>query len=375
MDIADASEEDGNLVLEDSSEIEDDEQSDEQEGGYEELQSAGLPDLVVLEVTFDPNPVVSGQPFAANYIIQNQGDASVGAFTLLWKFHAATGIGVCSWDYDSLDAGETASGSCSKTTIAPTGQSPSTLTVDVEGEIVESDEENNQLAPVLVVAAEEGDDGGAQAGALPDYYPYSIELISDSSIRCDVKNLGSGNAPAGASVKLYISGIDVGIDEALGAISPGDSASVLFAGLEISPDREHQVQCVINAATSFPEIENDESNSYYGYVFVDGGGDALPDLKIGALGTAITQGSREYLCEVKNIGTAPAPAGARVALFVDGTRLTWAETSQVLHIAQYESIRFHNTGVEDFTEFRCVVDGGNKIQELNEENNESSLSR
>ncbi|MEA3349009.1 MAG: CARDB domain-containing protein [Chloroflexota bacterium] len=130
--------------------------------------NTGQPDLVVLEATFDPDPVISGQPFTANYVIQNQGDVDAGAFTLLWKFHDATGVGVCSWDYDSLGAGETVWGACTKTTNAQPGQSPATLTVDVEDEISESNEGNNEQTPTLIVAAAEGGGNGGEGADLPD---------------------------------------------------------------------------------------------------------------------------------------------------------------------------------------------------------------
>ncbi len=125
--------------------------------------------MVVIEATIDPDPVIQGQPFTANYMIENQGGVPTGAFTLLWKFHDATGVGVCSWDYDSLDAGQTAWGACTKTTNAQAGQSPTTLTVDFENEVAESNENNNQLSPTLVVTAPDGNggDGEEQDGEEP----------------------------------------------------------------------------------------------------------------------------------------------------------------------------------------------------------------
>ncbi len=159
IELEEVAEEDGEEVEQQEGEQGEEQQ---QEGDQEELPSSGEPDLVVIEATFDPDPVIQGQPFTANYMIENQGDVPTGAFTLLWKFHDATGVGVCSWDYDSLDAGQTAWGACTKTTNAQAGQSPTTLTVDFEDEVAESNENNNQLSPTLVVAAPEGDGGDGE---------------------------------------------------------------------------------------------------------------------------------------------------------------------------------------------------------------------
>lgn len=168
MELEDASDDEGGeeVAQEEEDQGEEQQQDDEQE---QEQPPPGEPDLVVIEATFDPDPVIQGQPFTANYMIENQGDVATGAFTLLWKFHEATGVGVCSWDYDSLDVGGTALGTCTKTTNAQAGQSPTTLTVDFEDEVVESNENNNQLSTTLVVAAPDGNggNGGEQGGEEP----------------------------------------------------------------------------------------------------------------------------------------------------------------------------------------------------------------
>jgi len=115
---------------------------------------AGKPDLIVTGAYFEPDPVISGERFSAHYTIQNQGDVASGAFTLRWNFSPGLGLADCNWDYDNLDPGQAAWGACTLTTNAPAGWSSTTLTVDVEGEIAESDEGNNVATPTLFV--EEG---------------------------------------------------------------------------------------------------------------------------------------------------------------------------------------------------------------------------
>jgi len=121
-----------------------------QDSGGEAEASAGLPDLVILEAFFDPDPVIQGQQFVANYHIANQGNAPSGAFTLLWNFHENTGVGVCSWDYSGLAPGEVVWGGCVKTTNAAPKGYRSTLTVDFENEIQESSEDNQAIVTLTV---------------------------------------------------------------------------------------------------------------------------------------------------------------------------------------------------------------------------------
>jgi len=230
------------------------EESDQQE----EASTGGLPDLVVIEGTFEPDPVIRGEPFVANYIIANQGDGDAGAFTLLWKFHAATGVGVCSWDYDYLGAGETVWGGCTKTTNAEAGQSPSTLTVDFEGEIDESSEDNNELSITFYVGETAEDAGGEAEAALPDLTIVDVSLAADDAIRCQVHNRGQADAPAGVRLTLFLDDQKLGWREFSDPIPAGSSDSQVFAGLQL--DFPVSARCVADKSNSIAEI-NDDNNS------------------------------------------------------------------------------------------------------------------
>ncbi len=116
-----------------------------------EPQQPGKPDLVITGAYFDPDPVISGERFSAHYAIQNQGDVASGPFTLRWSFSPGTGLVDCNWDYDGLDPGQAAWGACTLTTYSPAGWASTTLTVDVEGEIDESNEGNNKDTPTIYI--------------------------------------------------------------------------------------------------------------------------------------------------------------------------------------------------------------------------------
>jgi hypothetical protein len=160
---------------------------------------SGKPDLIITGAYFEPDPVMSGERFSAHYSIQNQGDVPSGPFTLRWHFHAATGLADCNWDIDGLDPGGASWGACSLLTYAAAGQSPTTLTVDVEGEIDEGDEGNNEATPTLYVEGES--QGGQPEAGQPELHisgvqisPRSPETGQELEVTVSIFNGGDANA-------------------------------------------------------------------------------------------------------------------------------------------------------------------------------------
>ena len=124
----------------------------EAEDGGGESQAA-LPDLTISTIIFNPDPIIQGQPFAALITVSNRGDADAGIFTVRLHFHPNTGLPDCNWDVPSLGAGGSIRLDCTRTTNAQRGGYRTDLTLDVEGEITESDETNNASNQPLTVAA------------------------------------------------------------------------------------------------------------------------------------------------------------------------------------------------------------------------------
>jgi hypothetical protein len=161
---------------------------------------SGKPDLVITGAYFEPDPVISGERFSAHYAIQNQGDVASGPFTLRWNFSPGTGLADCNWDNDGLDPGQAAWGACTLTTFAPAGWSSTTLTVDVEGEIDESDETNNVATPTLFV--EGAPQGGQPESGEPELHISGVEINPSSpetgqEVTVTVTIYNGGDAGAG----------------------------------------------------------------------------------------------------------------------------------------------------------------------------------
>ncbi len=151
-------------------------------GGDDDSTGEGLPDLVVNDVHFEPDPVVQGQQFTAFFAIANQGSVDSGAFTVRLHFHANTGLADCNWDYN-LPAGTSVFNTCLRTTNSQPGNSPTEFTVDVEEEIQESNEENNFASPTLTVTQVVEDSGGEIQAALPDLVINSVAFTPDPAIQ------------------------------------------------------------------------------------------------------------------------------------------------------------------------------------------------
>lgn len=124
------------------------------------VEEGALPDLVADGVIFTPAPVVQGQPFQVVFYVSNFGNAPAGAFTARLHFHAATGVPDCNADFPVMQPGETQVAFCNQVTNANPGTSPTEYTVDIEGEIEESDETNNLQTPTFEVVAGGAENGG-----------------------------------------------------------------------------------------------------------------------------------------------------------------------------------------------------------------------
>ena len=348
----------------------------------------GQPDLVVLEATFDPAHVISGQPFTANYVIQNQGDAAAGVFTLLWKFHEATGIGVCSWDYDSLGAGETVWGGCTKTTNAQPGESPTTLTVDFEGEVPESNESNNILSPTLYVTQDGGDE--AETGQ-PDLVVLEATfdpdpIISGQPFAANYVIRNQGDAAAGAFTLLwkFHEGTGIGVCswdyDSLGAgqsvwgsctkttnAQPGQSPTNLTVDFEGEVTESNENNNILSPTLNVEATQN-------------GGGEDAPDLMVVLMditANPVPLNGIGFTVTFTVFNDGEATAEASTAHWVM-SNTSWSFDCDVPELDPREGklCQMNFVGVPSQTGNYgtwATADHGNIVAESNEENNKTSL--
>ena len=354
--------------------------------------SGDQPDLVVSEVTFTPNPIIQGQPFTANFMIENRGGGDAGAFTFSLHFHANAGIADCNMDVSSLASGEAAWGDCSRQINGSTGNYPVEATADIEGEISESDENNNTTNMGLLVAIT--DDGGDiesednrednSEGGQPDLVVTSVEFSPDPAIQgqpftaaFSIRNQGTvASAPFTFRLHFHASAGLADCNFDINSLGPHES---------VSSDCTRQ----INGNTgNYPvkatvDVEGEIAESVEGNNGLDltlrlaGAPDGLvieggqPDLVV--IGIEIYSDT-ELLCTIQNVGRGEAPTGIQVALFVGSGLQDRQGISSAVQAGWPAGVFFNvNTTQHPFTA-RCMVDYTEIVEESNEGNNEMELT-
>jgi hypothetical protein len=105
------------------------------------VQPGDLPDLYIGQVSLNPASPLVGQEVQVSVSLSNLGTGDAGPFTMTWK--SAPGTVSCSWDVDGLAAGRTAGRTCAFTYTSPNSGQSTYTTADANGDVVESNEDNN----------------------------------------------------------------------------------------------------------------------------------------------------------------------------------------------------------------------------------------
>ncbi len=182
------------------------------------VEEGALPDLVADGVIFSPAPVVQGEPFQVVFYVSNFGNAPAGAFTARLHFHAATGVPDCNADFPIIEPGETQAAFCNSVTNANPGTSPTEFTVDVEGEIEESNETNNLQTPTFeVIAGDQGNSGGNDSedggGVLSSPVNCTAEALNSTEVRIDWNVPGDLSGQLGFRVYQGVESLEREISE------------------------------------------------------------------------------------------------------------------------------------------------------------------
>lgn len=205
------------------------------------IETGGLPDLVLDDVSFVPSPIIQGQPFTANFMVTNMGNATSGAFTFRLHFHAAAGIADCNMDVMSLDPGASAWSGCVRTINGNTGNYPYEVTADVEGEINESNEDNNASSGTITVQA------APQAANQPDLIIGDVGEEEPDYIHCGIDNIGSVDAPGNVVLAFFING-EFYSQMTIGPAIPAGLGygALVFINSNDSPNHPFEAKCVID---------------------------------------------------------------------------------------------------------------------------------
>lgn len=228
-----------------------------------------LPDLVPTALT-GPTNVEVGQQMTFYWTVQNQGTADAAVFTDY--LHVSNDQTLDSSDYgtawiinnNGLAAGESYQDNVTPFAPNMTGTYYFILEVDMEGDIVESNEDNNTLVygPVVVTQP--------NADLVPTSFdaPTSIGLGQDMTISWTVSNQGRGDAGAYYDAIILSSKPDY---------NPGDFYTPKYSLAEVSTDGLGAGEYITHTITipfiALPEL----IDSPYLILVVDAGADVWED--------------------------------------------------------------------------------------------------
>ena len=107
---------------------------------------AGMPDLVISAITFDPDPPVQGRDTTVQVSVRNHGSKPAGVFDVEWWGGMNFAAPSCEWTLvDGLEEGETANMVCTFAYTSWYGNITTRAIADVDDTIAELDEANNTL--------------------------------------------------------------------------------------------------------------------------------------------------------------------------------------------------------------------------------------
>ena len=210
-----------------------------------------LPDLVLLQLSVNPPNPAAGASVEVSIDVLNDGDAPSGPYTVVWRYGSA-GPDYCEWNQGPLPPASGGTLHCpaemyeSFTTVAE---------VDWEGNVDESDEDNNRMTlHVEVVTAPLADlyisDFKAQ--------PTSPQQGTPAIVGCRIHNGGTVDA-SGFKLVWYAAGPTVGCEWpdltlAAGA-SRWEQCNFTYSGW----NPNYTTTCIVDADGAVDEIDEDNN--------------------------------------------------------------------------------------------------------------------
>lgn len=299
--------------------------------------SAGIPDLVVTDISWNPaNPAV-GNPVTFSATIKNQGTGATTAGVINGVSFSVDDTQVCWSDNNtsSIAAGSSITvsangGPSSSTWIAVSGSHTVTAWVDDVNRIAETDETNNQYSETITA-------GGTTNQ--PDlivtdiaYSPASPAAGNAVTFSAVVKNQGTQAGTAGITA-FKVDGTQVAASTGgIAQIAAGASATVTATGTWTASSGSHTITAVADNNNTVTEL-NEANNSYDENLTIGGGSGGTPDLIVTDITSSpaspLTGNPVTFRAVVKNQGTGATPEGTiiGVSFFIDDTQVSWSDNT------------------------------------------------
>lgn len=356
--------------------------------------STGIPDLVVTDISWNPAEPQTGSQVTFSATVKNQGTGATPAGTINGVSFLVDGIPV-SWsdnDTSSIAPGSsitvTANGGPGGSAwTAVSGSHTVTAWVDDVDRIGESDENNNRYSETIIT-------GGGTLNqpdlAVTDitYTPANPAAGNAVTFKAVVKNQGNLEGAAGVTAFL-VDGTQAAVsEESTSRLAAGAQITVTAAGTWTAVSGSHTVTAVADSNNTLEESD-EANNSYSEGLTIGGSSGGTPDLIVTGITSSpaspLTGDPVTFSAVVKNQGTGATPAGTiiGVSFFIDNTQVSWSDNT-TSSLAAGASVTVTANGGPGGTAIwnastgthtvMAWVDDVNRMQESNENNNQSTQS-
>lgn len=272
----------------------------------------GLPDLVVEDIV-TPTITEAGEDTEIVFVIRNQGTATAAGG---WDFRIdIDGTSALTGNVaDPLSPSAGINLTVTFTGGFPAGGHTFAMCLDVNSEVVESNESNNCRTETWTWT------GGTPDLTIPAIQaPTSLIALEDTEVAFTLANIGSATAWGGFDIDVRIDGSSIGTLEITSDL-PGESSGTVTVtfngGFQASTHTIEFVADVNNEVMESDEINNNLAGSWTWI--------GQPDLLAADIhdpSTLVALASCEIVFVMQNVGNDVAPAGFEAAMTVDGSNI------------------------------------------------------
>jgi subtilase family serine protease len=314
------------------------------------------PDLIISDISWNPENPVEGNTVIFTVAIKNQGDADAGSFKVSYHFD---GVKLGEWSISGLSAGTTATKTFTWTAVK--GSHTVKAFADSGYNVEESNENNNDLEESFSVSGK------------PDLIVSDISWSPSSPKEGDlitftvyIKNQATGNAGS-FKVSYYFDGVKLG-EWSISGLLAGQTVTKSFNWSAVVGT--HMVKAI--ADSGYNVDEGDENNNLREESFSVSGKPDLIVTDISWIPSTPKEGEViTFTVYIKNQATGNA-GSFKVSYYIDGTKLgEWFIYS--LSAGQTTTKTFAWTAVVGTYTVKAFADSSYNVDETNEGNNEREV--
>ena len=322
------------------------------------------PDLSVASISFSPANPTNEDPVTVNVTLANNGNASSGSFQ--WRLFYNGNV-LATESTSSLGAGQSRQLSYNLGTN-PAATIPIKVQVDPNGDIEETNENNNEKTVNLIVGEQQ----------LPDLSVASISFspanpTNEDPVTVNVTLANNGNASSGSfQWRLFYNG-NVLATESTSSLGAGQSRQLSY-NLGTNPAATIPIKVQVDPNGDIEESNENNNERTENLTIIQ---EALPDLSVASISFNPANPTNEDPVTVNftlaNNGNAPS-GSLQWRLFYNGTPIT-TDSTPSLDVGQSRQLGYDlGTNPIGTIPIKVQIDPNGVIQEINENNNQKTAN-